>query len=1211
MHSKAVEQLLEQGERSGLFATATAQDLMAQLTPDEHLTVDAVAAQMVEKKVLTPYQAEQLLAGRGEECMLAGRYRILDKLGEGGMGAVYKAHDTHLDRDVAVKVLPPRSVNDADAVARFQREARALARLSHPNIIQAYDSGEDRGRPFLVMEYVAGVNLSALLRERGAVPPTLAADLIYQAALGLQHAHEKGLVHRDLKPANLLWSSASTLPGSGSTPSSATPAALGKGIVKILDLGLARFLQDQLGDSQLTREGAGIGTPDYMAPEQFRDALHADARTDIYGLGCTLYQLIGGTVPFPGSSFSEKAQAHAKKEPIPLEERCPEVPAGLAFVVSKMMAKHPAERFQTAAEVVEALAPYIAGSSQSAVHLRQTGRWPPGQVPWPMPGRSKGMMLAAGAVALVAVCLCVLVFAWPGLFGLGPTPTDETKPPDDLPVAGGPGPARKDANGQSDPGPKKPITIENGLTVAKDGRGQFTSINQALQKVKPGQTVRVLDRARYAEDLVLNPAGAFEGVVLEAADQATIVVSKPIAITSTLRLQLVGFRFESTSDVPHFIQVVGRCAGLKLQGLEFQCRGRRPPSGGVTVEGTALEDSDEPIVIANCRVHGGYEGIRVMGMRLDYKTPWRCRRVIIRDNLLVETERAVIVYGSAQQVHVVGNRIAKAGWVGVQIENLLSGAEDLLVANNTFIDCGSAFRVWNDDVSGKNVQVRGNLVLNCSNADMLNADSGGNPQRDRGPGDHKRLHKEWTFSHNWREVSDPDAGALAPYRIPPAGDDVQRPSIAGVVRLPEDANFLRPGKTSPLASGGTGGDLPAYVGALPPEGVEPWDWHWTWEALAERRLTVSKDPKKGGRFRTIAAALKAAKPRTTIRVLDAEKYAEPLVIDDTKSHEGLTLEAPHKATLVLAEDAPQSIAVHGVARVRVSGFRFETAQLATRQGGLVCFVMVGAGCPGLVLEGLEMRSSGRPAGIVLFGSVLPADAEPIVVRKCHIQVNAEGIALSGNPETPVSRVLVLENHVRGSRGIFIERTVHDVVVAANVVSNADQAGIHIENPLAGMRHVLVANNTVVNNSVGVRIWRDGTEDMFEDAQVEFRGNILMTSRFGDLLYFRRKPGAMQGELRNGQIVQQRWRFGHNWRDRAGIDEARVFPLAKDDRKLEPSWLLSRIATDPDFLRPKPDSPLATGGAGSELPPYAGAVPPAGVEAWDWHTTWKARARKSP
>src|SRR6516225_10036015 len=247
MPSEAVQQLLECGQRSGLFSPATVKDLMAQLPADSPLTADEAAARLIEKKVLTPYQAEQLLAGRAEECVIAGRYQILEKLGEGGMGAVYKAHDTQLDRDVAVKVLPAQSLHDADAVARFQREARALAKLSHPNIIQAYDSGADKGKHFLVMEYVEGVNLVALLRRQGALPPTLAADLICQAALGLAHAHEKGLIHRDLKPGNLLAAGlqrpATHTPAreseryrAATVDYPAPPAS--RPLVKILDLGL-------------------------------------------------------------------------------------------------------------------------------------------------------------------------------------------------------------------------------------------------------------------------------------------------------------------------------------------------------------------------------------------------------------------------------------------------------------------------------------------------------------------------------------------------------------------------------------------------------------------------------------------------------------------------------------------------------------------------------------------------------------------------------------------------------------------------------------------------------------------------------------------------------------------------------------------------------------------------------------------------------------
>src|SRR5262249_37487740 len=458
-----------------------AQDLIAHMTADEPLTTDEVAAQMIEAKVLTPYQAKQLLEGHGDECLIAGRYRILEKLGEGGMGAVYKAHDLQLDRHVAVKVLPAHRRDDADALARFQREARALAKLSHPNIVQAYDSGEENGHHYLVMEYVEGTSLSAILKEQGAIPPTLAADLIYQAALGLQHAHEKGLVHRDLKPANLLLTPAQPRTGrvvpadqgqgrpSPALTTSYIPVnAIRKGLVKILDLGLARFLHDQLGDAQVTQEGTGAGTPDYMAPEQFWDALHADPRSDIYGLGCTLYHLITGTVPFPGSSFSEKAQAHAKKEAVPLEERCRDVRAGLALVVSKMMAKPPSERFQTAGAVAEALAPYVAGVSDSMVRIRQTMRFPAGQLTMHPPALRR-RLLGWTAAALAGVCLVALTaLAWLNVF-----PGGSHQQPDDSRT-------RSTGSDSNTPLPTdtKVITIENGLTVAKDGTAQFTTIKE-------------------------------------------------------------------------------------------------------------------------------------------------------------------------------------------------------------------------------------------------------------------------------------------------------------------------------------------------------------------------------------------------------------------------------------------------------------------------------------------------------------------------------------------------------------------------------------------------------------------------------------------------------------------------------------------------------------------------------------------------------------
>lgn len=837
MPNKVVQQFLEQGLRSSLFSTAEVQDLIAQLTPDTPMTANEVAAQMIEKKILTPYQAEQLLAARGDECLVAGRYRVLEKLGEGGMGAVYKAHDTQLDRDVALKVLPAQHLTDADVIARFRREARALAKLSHPNIIHAYDNGEDKGRHFLVMEYVEGASLSAILRERGAIPPTLAADMIYQAALGLQHAHEKGLVHRDLKPANLLWSPAQPLtgrlppdakhqarPSPELTTSYVPPAALAKGIVKILDLGLARFLQDQLGDSAVTAEGMGVGTPDYMAPEQFRDALHADARTDIYGLGCTLYHLISATVPFPGSSFSEKAQAHSKREPIALEERCPEVPAGLALVVSKMMAKHPAERFQTAAEVAEALAPYVAGASHSMIRVRQTMRFHAGQLTVKAPALRWRLLVWAGS-ALAGVSLVGLgILAWPSIF-----PDGSYKPQDDSQAqATGP-----DTNEPS-PADSKVITIDNGLTVAKDGTGQFTTINEALAQVKPRQTIRVLDKAVYTEEIQIDKRAQMEGLTLESPQGATLMIPKGkvrgVFVMNVPQVTVRGFRLRTNNQGRNWLCLIaGRSPGATFEALDLRLEGS--VCIGLSIEQLNLSKEEAPITVRNCVFAGFYQALRVSGSTNSGQAD-PSRRIVLRDNDVSDCVVGIWTGGLVSDVHIVGNRVWNCTTATLQIEDLLQGSSNLLIANNSLQNDRSCIQIQELSATTERIAIRNNLLLAGQGLDLQFL------------GKDRQSLAACQFDHNWREVRPP--GEKTPEEktwIPPGPQDVRKDQIVGVARDPADAkNFLRPAKDSLLATAGVGGDLPTYVGAVPPEDVERWDWDKTWNA---RTSKSSKENKTG------------------------------------------------------------------------------------------------------------------------------------------------------------------------------------------------------------------------------------------------------------------------------------------------------------------------------------------------------------------------------
>jgi serine/threonine-protein kinase len=313
----------------------------------------ALARELIQRGWLTPYQANQLLQDRGDRLVL-GQYILLERLGEGGMGQVFKARHHGLGRVVALKLVRKERLANPDAIRRFYREIQVAARLCHPNVVQSFDADEVDGRYFYIMEYVQGIDLARLVKRQGPLPVPQACDYVRQAALGLQHAHEHGLIHRDIKPANLLLT---TRPGAAGRP----PEAL----IKVLDLGLARLNrppeEGESGTGALTREGVIMGTIDYIAPEQARDAHAVDIRGDLYSLGCTLFFLLTGRAPFSGRNTTEKLLKHQLEPPPPLSQFRNDVPAAVAGVVGRLMAKRPEERFQTPAELALALAEPAAG----------------------------------------------------------------------------------------------------------------------------------------------------------------------------------------------------------------------------------------------------------------------------------------------------------------------------------------------------------------------------------------------------------------------------------------------------------------------------------------------------------------------------------------------------------------------------------------------------------------------------------------------------------------------------------------------------------------------------------------------------------------------------------------------------------------------------------------------------------------------------------
>lgn len=353
---RTVEEFTQQLTASGLM---TAEELLSFYDSvdlhDPVVEVEKLIEMLVEHRRLTPYQAESVALGQTRGLVL-GNYVILDKLGEGGMGMVFKARHRLMKRIVALKVLPPSMTQSADAVSRFHREVEAAAKLQHANIAGAYDADQADGIHFLVMEHVDGPNLSSLVKEIGPLAPPLAMNIISQAARGLAHAHANGVVHRDIKPGNLLVNP--------------------DGVVKILDMGLAQLQSNEENSgakADLTQSGRIMGTVDYMAPEQALDAKTVDQRADIYSLGCTLYYLLAGRSMSPDGTLTQKLLWH-QSEPIPsLREVCPAAPEQLEEVFRNMVAKKPAERYSTMVELLSALEPLLADIPDEQLQLPTTG----------------------------------------------------------------------------------------------------------------------------------------------------------------------------------------------------------------------------------------------------------------------------------------------------------------------------------------------------------------------------------------------------------------------------------------------------------------------------------------------------------------------------------------------------------------------------------------------------------------------------------------------------------------------------------------------------------------------------------------------------------------------------------------------------------------------------------------------------------------------
>jgi serine/threonine protein kinase len=424
------------------------------------------------------------------------RYRLQGFLAAGGMGMVFKAEHRLMRRPVALKVIHPHLLNRPAAVERFHREVRAAARLAHPNIVAALDAEQAGAVHFLVMEYVEGETLDRIVARRGPLPVVEACAYVAQAAAGLQHAHELGMVHRDLKPSNLIVTTA--------------------GQVKILDFGLAQLVHEGQTGAGLTPEGTLVGTPGYLAPEQARDPGSADIRADLYSLGCTLYHLLTGRPPFVGGGVLQQLLAHQDRAPRPLATFRDDLPENLIRIVERLLAKEPAGRFESPAQLAQALTPFVGEETAAREPARKSGG-------------PRLLVLTLTLGLLVLACSGLLV--WHLASGKNAAQQEQTSaralPSPSEEKAAAPWSARPSARDRAvawlkeniDAGPDHPVIADMAALIdrdAKDGRAFLIRLGPAL--VKSGKATELAGRHHDLYAFTFTPEQVSDWVPAKAGD---------------------------------------------------------------------------------------------------------------------------------------------------------------------------------------------------------------------------------------------------------------------------------------------------------------------------------------------------------------------------------------------------------------------------------------------------------------------------------------------------------------------------------------------------------------------------------------------------------------------------------------------------------------------------------------------------------------------
>ncbi len=741
-----VDEFLDFVKRSGVADEAKlAAQVLRYAAEGEATPAPADAAQLlIRDGLLTHFQAEQILQGRFRRFFI-GKYKVLERLGAGGMGQVFLCEHKLMRRRVAIKVLPASQAKNPASLERFYREARAVAAVDHPNIVRAYDIDQDADLHFLVMEHVDGVNFQDLVRKSGPLDVARACHYVYATCVGLQHSLEMGLVHRDIKPGNVLVDRTGT--------------------VKILDMGLAKFFEDDADSLTQKYDENVLGTADYLAPEQAIDSHGVDIRADIYSLGGTFYYLLTGSAPFPTGSIAQKLLWHQQREPAPLTKYRQDVPAELQAVLTKMMAKDTALRYQRPDEVMEALTPWVQsaiaaptadelptlsraakgpggpitsrvvarvqamgqdaagtrpGLSGSSFAPAAPGSTPSPTTPAPMatPAPAESAEAATAAAWETFTSSEAIEFRGPSApIVIAPKSTRAAKPPGERPPrskslvrtlgAAGVLAVTSVAVGLLyavlAPGRADPNQASHGVVwyVKKSGAGPdadrtLTTLAGAVDRAGRDDTVAILDAEMDDPPLRLSDAakGAKRGLKLQPGPGVGVVRWTP--------------RYAGKANGPALD--LSYCEGFSVRDLVLDLR-------GVGEVGVAVSFNSPGLTIENVTVLNP----RVAGFRLQQLNAEAARPATLRGCRVATTgryEAGVVLLSGASFTHVVGNRFEGPAAAGVAIEGQ---AVEVEVRNNRVWKCDAGVSLTGKLAADRpfDVRVTQNTFLNAVTAGIL------------------------------------------------------------------------------------------------------------------------------------------------------------------------------------------------------------------------------------------------------------------------------------------------------------------------------------------------------------------------------------------------------------------------------------------------------------------------------------------------------------